>query len=42
MDELKKIARVVTKFRSDGPHLSLLTIDANLGQNSIQQARVFK
>lgn len=42
MDELQKIVRVVMKFRSDGPHLSLLTIDANLGQNSIQQARVFK
>ncbi|MBN2620044.1 signal recognition particle-docking protein FtsY [candidate division WOR-3 bacterium] len=42
MEELKKIARVVTKFRPEGPHLSLLTIDANLGQNSIQQARVFK
>jgi len=42
MNELKKIVRVIAKFRSDGPHLSLLTIDANLGQNSIQQARIFK
>ena len=29
------------KFRPDGPDFNILTIDATLGQNSIQQARVF-
>jgi len=41
MAELKKIRRVITKFKPNGPDLNLLTIDANLGQNSIQQARIF-
>ncbi len=41
MEELKKILRVVRKFKSDGPDLNLLTIDASLGQNSIEQARTF-
>jgi len=41
IEELKKIKRVVTKFKPEGPDLNLLTIDATLGQNSIQQARVF-
>lgn len=41
MGELKKIVRVIMKFRPTGPDLNILTIDANLGQNSIQQARVF-
>jgi len=41
MAELKKIKRVIEKLKSGGPDLNLLTIDANLGQNSIQQARIF-
>ncbi len=41
MDELKKIRRVIIKLKPTGPDLNILTIDANLGQNSIQQARVF-
>lgn len=41
MEELKKIKRVITKLKLNGPDLNILTIDANLGQNSIQQARVF-
>jgi len=41
MDELKKIVRVVKKFKPTGPDYNILTIDASLGQNSIQQARVF-
>jgi len=41
MAELKKIRQVITKFRPQGPDLNILTIDANLGQNSIQQARIF-
>jgi fused signal recognition particle receptor len=41
MEELKKIRRVIAKLKSGGPDLTILTIDAHLGQNSIQQARVF-
>lgn len=41
MEELKKILRVVKKFKENGPDYNLLTIDATLGQNSIQQARTF-
>ncbi len=39
--ELKKIIRVIKKLKAPGPDLNILTIDATLGQNSIQQARVF-
>ncbi len=42
MLELQKIEKVTRKFNAGGPDLNLLTIDANLGQNSIQQAFVFK
>jgi len=41
MAELRKIRKVITKFRPAGPDLNILTIDANLGQNSIQQACIF-
>jgi fused signal recognition particle receptor len=42
IEELKKVVRVIRKFRDQGSHYALLTIDATFGQNSIQQARVFK
>jgi fused signal recognition particle receptor len=41
MEELKKIVRVVTKLKPGGIDFNILTIDANLGQNSIQQAKIF-
>ena len=41
MEELKKILRVIKKFKPGGPDYNLLTVDATLGQNSIQQARIF-
>jgi fused signal recognition particle receptor len=41
MGELKKILRVVMKFKPNGPDYNILTIDATLGQNSILQARTF-
>ncbi|MEO0136284.1 MAG: signal recognition particle-docking protein FtsY [candidate division WOR-3 bacterium] len=41
MEELKKIRRVISKLKPPGPDLTLLTIDATLGQNSIQQAKIF-
>jgi fused signal recognition particle receptor len=41
MEELKKIERTIGKAMPDAPHETLLTLDAAIGQNSIQQARVF-
>ncbi len=41
LEELKKMKHVITKRKLTGPDLNILTIDATLGQNSIQQARVF-
>lgn len=41
LEELKKIKNVISKLKLTGPDLNILTIDATLGQNSIQQARVF-
>lgn len=41
MAELAKLKRVVQKKVSDGPHETLLVIDASLGQNVIAQATVF-
>ena len=41
MNELDKINRVISKL-SDGPHETLLVIDATTGQNGISQAKSFK
>jgi len=41
MDELGKIRRVIGKQIPDGPHESLLVIDATTGQNGISQAKNF-
>lgn len=41
MEELKKIRRVVGKQIPDGPHETLLTVDATTGQNGLTQARLF-
>lgn len=41
MNELKKIERVIMKLKPSGPDLNILTIDSTMGQNAIQQARVF-
>lgn len=42
MDELSKMVRVIKKVIPDAPHETLLIIDANTGQNGIDQALVFK
>ena len=42
MHELAKIKRVITKQLPDVPVATLLTIDAMLGQNSFEQAKLFK
>ena len=42
MRELEKINRVIGKIVPDGPHETLLIIDATTGQNGISQAKAFK
>lgn len=41
MDELKKVARVVAKRMPGAPHETLLVLDGTIGQNAVQQAKVF-
>ncbi len=41
MEELKKIRRVIAKQIPEGPHETLLTVDATTGQNGLIQARLF-
>lgn len=41
MDELKKVKRVVTKVIADAPHEVLLVLDANTGQNAVNQVKAF-
>ena len=41
MDELRKVDRSVAKALPGAPHETLLVLDAAIGQNSLQQARVF-
>jgi len=41
IEELKKVVRVVAKQRIGAPHEALLVIDATVGQNAVEQARVF-
>jgi len=41
MEELKKIQRTIQKEFPEGPHQTLLVLDATMGQNVISQARIF-
>lgn len=41
MEELKKVARVVTKRLPGAPHETLLVLDGTIGQNAVQQAKIF-
>ncbi|WHL25083.1 MAG: signal recognition particle-docking protein FtsY [Candidatus Blochmannia vicinus] len=41
MEELKKIIRVIKKIDIEAPHETILVLDANIGQNSINQVRMF-
>lgn len=41
MEELKKLKRVIAKLGAEAPHETLLVLDANNGQNALQQAREF-
>ena len=42
MEELSKIKTIIDKNAPDSLRESLLVIDANTGQNGLQQAKVFK
>ncbi|MEO8561977.1 MAG: signal recognition particle-docking protein FtsY [bacterium] len=41
MTELKKVARVIAKRLPNAPHETLLVLDGTIGQNAVQQARIF-
>jgi fused signal recognition particle receptor len=41
MEELKKVARVLSKRVPGAPHESLLVLDGTIGQNAIVQAKTF-
>jgi fused signal recognition particle receptor len=41
MDELKKVKRVIAKAIPDAPHEVLLVLDANTGQNAVNQFKAF-
>lgn len=42
MDELAKIVRVLRKLDPDVPHHSLLVLDGTVGQNALQQTKLFQ
>ena len=41
MEEIAKVRRVVTKADATAPHEVLLVLDANIGQNAVQQVKAF-
>ncbi|GAB3268350.1 signal recognition particle-docking protein FtsY [Chitinimonas naiadis] len=41
MDEIAKVKRVIAKADPTGPHEILLVLDANTGQNALQQVKAF-
>jgi fused signal recognition particle receptor len=41
MTELRKVARVITKRLPSAPHETLLVLDGTIGQNAVQQAKMF-
>jgi fused signal recognition particle receptor len=41
MEELKKMNRIIQRNHPDGPHETLLVLDATTGQNGLQQAKTF-
>jgi len=42
IEELKKIVRVIAKVKKSQPEEIFLTIDASVGQNGIEQAKIFQ
>ncbi|AXK38589.1 signal recognition particle-docking protein FtsY [Crenobacter cavernae] len=41
MEEIKKVKRVIQKAIPDAPHEIMLVLDANIGQNAINQVKAF-
>ena len=41
MEELKKMNRIIQRTHADGPHETLLVLDATTGQNGMSQAKAF-
>jgi len=41
MEELRKVVRVIGRRRPGAPHETLLVLDGTVGQNAIQQGRLF-
>ncbi|MFM8566110.1 MAG: signal recognition particle-docking protein FtsY [Gemmatimonadota bacterium] len=41
MDELRKVQRVIEKRLPGAPHEALLVLDGTVGQNAVQQAKLF-
>jgi fused signal recognition particle receptor len=41
MEELRKVARVVARRVPGAPHETLLVLDGTVGQNALQQGRLF-
>lgn len=41
MEEIAKVRRVIQKVDPTGPHETLLVLDANIGQNALQQVKSF-
>ena len=41
MEEIRKVKRVITKAMPGAPHEVLLVLDANTGQNAVNQVRAF-
>ncbi len=41
MDELKKMVRVIARRRPGAPHETLLVLDGSVGQNAVQQGKLF-
>lgn len=41
MEELKKMNRIIQRNHPDGPHETLLVLDATTGQNGLMQAKTF-
>ncbi len=41
MEEIKKVSRVIAKAAPGAPHEVLLVLDANTGQNAVNQVRAF-
>lgn len=41
MDELKKVVRVIKRRMPEAPHETLLVLDGTIGQNAVQQAKIF-